>query len=223
MKMRKSLWTFGVICFFMFSIGCAPIPVRESVQVPLTLPLGKIEGNQFTGIRYPFKVSAPANWVIATEYPEFLLDLGFDKEGLEESQIFIYNPATQSNLQIDFTPAGRYAKFDQKNIEVVAALGMSGFESEVQDTYGKDVKVQVSPPEVFSLKGAPFSAKEYATYSVKGEKREQGIICSFAEPYQIFITYMILEKPGMNDRQDLKTILDSFQIIAPASNGGKGS
>jgi hypothetical protein len=51
------------------------------------------------------------------------------------------------------------------------------------------------------------------TYTLKGLKREQGWIYGFTEPYQIFILYMILEKEGANDRQDLKKILDSFEFM----------
>ena len=46
-----------------------------------------------------------------------MVDLGYHKEGLEESEVFLFNPQTQSNLQIDFTPAGRYATFDQQKME----------------------------------------------------------------------------------------------------------
>jgi hypothetical protein len=44
-------------------------------------------------------------------------------------------------------------------------------------------------------------------------KREQGWIYGFTEPYHIFILYLIFEKDGANDRQDLKKILDSFGVI----------
>jgi hypothetical protein len=44
-------------------------------------------------------------------------------------------------------------------------------------------------------------------------KREQGWIYGFTEPYQLFILYMILEKEGSNDRQDMAKILESFQFI----------
>jgi hypothetical protein len=64
------------------------------------------------------------------------------------------------------------------------------------------------------LKGVPYAAKKYATFTLKGVKREQGWIYAFAEPYQIFILYMVLEKEGMNDRQDIKSILDSFEVIS---------
>jgi hypothetical protein len=45
-------------------------------------------------------------------------------------------------------------------------------------------------------------------------KREQGWIYGFSEPYQIFILYIILEKEGVDDRQDLKMILDSFEVTS---------
>jgi hypothetical protein len=74
-------------------------------QLDMKVPVGKIEGNQFTGVRYPFNIVAPSNWQMATEYPKFIVDLGFEKGGLEESQIFVFNPETQSNLQIDLSPS----------------------------------------------------------------------------------------------------------------------
>jgi hypothetical protein len=49
---------------------------------------------------------------------------------------------------------------------------------------------------------------------VKGLKREQGWIYGFTEPYQIFILYMILEREGTSDREDLKKMLDSFEVIS---------
>jgi hypothetical protein len=39
-------------------------------------------------------------------------------------------------------------------------------------------------------------------------------VYAFAEPYQIFIIYMALEKEGRNDHQNIKTILDSFEVVA---------
>ncbi len=44
-------------------------------------------------------------------------------------------------------------------------------------------------------------------------KTEQGWVYALAEPYQIFIIYMVLEREGGNDLQDIKTILDSFEMI----------
>jgi hypothetical protein len=203
------------ICFVLvFLMGCAGVPVREAVKVDINLPVGKIEGNQFTGIRYPFNVSAPPGWRVTTEIPNFMEELGYEKPGLEESEVFIYNPSTQSNIQIDFTPAGRYAKFSHELIEWLATAATGSFKEELEKDYGKDVKAEIYPTEPVSLKGVQFAAKKYATYTVKGVKREQGWIYGFTEPYQIFILYMILEKEGANDRQDIAKILDSFEVIS---------
>jgi hypothetical protein len=88
MTTRRAAWKSTILLFLAFSIGCAGIPVREEVKVDQSLPVGEIEGNQFTGIRFPFKVSAPAAWKVSTEYPKFMVDLGYDKEGLQQSQGF---------------------------------------------------------------------------------------------------------------------------------------
>jgi hypothetical protein len=85
---------------------------------------------------------------------------------------------------------------------------------ELKEDLGKDLQVNVGPTERISLKGVPYAAKKYATYTVKGVKREQGWIYAFSEPYQIFILYMILEKDGTRDRQDMQAILDSFEVIS---------
>jgi hypothetical protein len=64
------------------------------------------------------------------------------------------------------------------------------------------------------LKGVQFAAKKYATYTLEGVKREQGWIYAFNEPYQIFILYMIVGKEGTTDRQDIKKVLDSFEVTS---------
>lgn len=217
MQTKKSLLLFTITLLLVISAGCAGVPVREAVKVDLSLPVGKIEGNQFTGLRYPFKVAAPPNWQVAPEYPKFMLDLGYEKEGLEESQVFILNPTTQSNLQIDFTPAGRYSTFDQPLIEALTTAATGSFKEELQHDYGKDIQVEIGPTEPYSLKGVPFAAKKYATYTLKGAKREQGWVYAFTEPYQIFILYMVIEKEGVDDRQAIKAILDSFEMIPKES------
>lgn len=212
--MHKKEFSIPGIALLLLLAGCVGIPVRNEVKVDLSLPVGKMEGNQFIGIRFPFKVSVPSQWRLTTQFPKFMLDLGYDKEGLEESQVFIFNPTTQSNVQIDFTPADRYTRFDQRTIDWLATVAMGSFASEIQKEYGKNIRVEISPTKAYSLKGVPFAAKKYATYTLKGVNREQGWVFAFAEPYQIFILYMALEKNGMNDRQAIKTILDSFEFIS---------
>ena len=205
----------AVICFLLlFLIGCAGIPVRDEVKVDMKVPVGKIEGNQFTGLRYPFKVTAPPGWQVSTQYPEFMLNLGFEKGGLEESEVFVFNPATQSNIQIDFTPAGRYSTFDQEKIQWLTHAAGGSFEDEFRKDYGKNVSFEISATEPYALKGVPFAAKRYTTYIAKGIKREHGWIYAFAEPYQIFIIYVVTDKGGSKDHQDMKAILDSFEVTS---------
>jgi len=202
------------ILFFILLIGCAGIPVREALKEDFNIPAGRIEGNKFTGIRFPFKVSAPPHWKITTEIPKFMEELGYEKPGLEESEVFIYNLSTKSNLQIDFTPAGRYAKFSQDSEEKRVTNITGSLIEELQQDHGKDLQVEIGFTEPISLKGVQFAAKKYVTYTIKGVKREQGWIYGFSEPYQIFILYMILEKDGEKDRQDLKMILDTFEFLS---------
>ena len=204
----------GISLILVLLAGCAGVPVREAVKEDTSLPVGKIEGNQFTGIRFPFNVSAPPGWKVTTEIPVFMEELGYEKPGLEESEVFIINPSTQSNLQIDFTPAGRYSTFNQESIEWLTTMATGSFKEELEKDYGKDVKAEIGPTAPFALKGVPFSAKKYATYTLKGVKREQGWVYAFSEPYQIFIIYMILEKEGSTDRQDIAKILDAFEVTS---------
>ena len=198
-------------------VGCTTTtPVRPALQEDIRIPSGTIEGNRFTGIRYPFDVSAPPNWKMATEFPDFLQELGYDKPSptdKEQTELYVYNPETKSNMQFDFTPAGQYATFSQKKIERLVTAATDSLTSEIENDYGKAVKVEVGPTEPISLKGVQFAAKKYATYTVQGVKREQGWIYGFTEPYQIFILYMVLGKEGTNDRQDLKSILNSFEVV----------
>lgn len=198
----------------LFLIGCAGIPVRDEVKVDMKVPVGKIEGNQFTGLRYPFNVTAPPGWQVTTKYPEFMLKLGYDKEGLDESEVFVFNPVTQSHVQIDFTPAGRYSTFDQPTMEWLTRAAGGSFEEEFRKDYGKNVFFTISATEPYPLKGVPFAARRYTTYTIRDIKREHGWIYAFAEPYQIFIIYMILEKEGSKDHRAIKAILDSFEVIS---------
>jgi hypothetical protein len=190
---------------------------RPALKEDISIPAGKIEGNQFTGIRYPFNVSVPSHWKMTLEFPDFLEGLGYDRPSptdREQTELYAYNPDTKSNIQFDFTPAGRYATFDQRKIEWLVTAATDSLKSEIEKDYGKDLRVEVGPTEPIFLKGVQFAAKKYATYTVKGLKREQGWIYGFTEPYQIFILYVVLGKEGTNDRQDLKKILDSFEVIS---------
>jgi len=137
MTMKRILWIGIILLIFVGGTGCA-VPVREAVRVDMTAPVGTIEGKQFTGIRYPFKVTAPPGWKISTEFPKFMIDLGYEKEGLEESEVFLFNPETRSNLQIDFSAAGLYETIDQKDREQWATAMAGAMKDELQQEYGKD-------------------------------------------------------------------------------------
>jgi len=212
--MKKIL--IGVI-FFIFLFGCAGIPVRPALQEDISLSPGKIEGNQFTGIRYSFNVSVPPHWKLTTEFPDFLEDQGYDRPfstDKEQTELYAYNPETKSNINFDFTPAGRYDRFSQRMIESLTTSVTGNIKSDLEKERGKGVAdIQVGPTEPYPLKGVRYVAKKYVTYTLKGSKREQGWIYGFTEPYQVFILYSILEMEGTNDRQDLKKILDSFEFI----------
>ena len=201
---------------FLVSImiaGCAGVTVHDNLNVPP----GKIENGQFTGIRYPFKVSIPPHWKMTTEFPVFLKELGYDEPGSydkEVTELYIFNPSTQSNIQIDFTPASKKARFSQESIEWLTTAATESLKGELESDYGKDIKVEIGPTTPFSLRGVQFAAKKYATYSLKGVNREQGWIYGFTDHYQMFILYMILEKEGSNDQEELSKILGSFEFQA---------
>jgi hypothetical protein len=212
----KKILTMIILLVSIF--GCAGIPVRPALQEDISIASGKIEGNQFTGIRYTFNVSVPPYWKLTTEFPDFLEELGYDRPfstDKEQTELYAYNPETKSNINFDFTPAGRYARFNQEKIERLTTSATESMKSELAKEFGQGrIKVDFSPTEAVSLKGVQYAAKKYATYTTKGLKREQGWIYGFTEPYQIFILYTIFEKEGTNDREDLKKILDSFEFIA---------
>ena len=216
MKTIRILQLCIILLFTIFLFGCA-VPVREAVKVDTRLPVGKIEGNEFTGIRFPFKVSAPAGWKISTDYPEFMVGLGYEKESLLESEVFVFNPETQSNLQIDFDPAGRYEVVDQADRERQAAKVAGVLKDELQKVFGKDLQVNIGPTKPISLKGVPIAAEKYLSYTVKGVERKQGWVYAFSEPYYIFILYMVLKKEGSDDGEAIQSILDSFEYMPSKS------
>jgi hypothetical protein len=210
--MRKNLLFLFIL---LFIAGCAGIPVRDEVKVDLSLPVGKIEGNTFHGIRYPFKVSLPSShWQFSLEIPNFMEDLGFKRPGLEESELFLINPVTKSNVQIDLTPAGRSVRFDQKLIETLTRSVAGGLVEELKMEHGRDFPVEIGPTTPYSLKGVPYAAHRSARYKVVGKNTVHGWVYGFGEPYQIFIIYMVLEKKGFDDLKDIMKILDSFEMAS---------
>ena len=210
-NMLNKVRFFILFLISVILVGCAGVTVHDDLNVAP----GKIEGNQFTGIRYPFKVEVPQSWKMATEFPDFLKEMGYEEPGRydkEVTELYIFNPATRSSIQIDFTPASPRAKFSQEKMEAITTVATGSFKEELEKDYGKDIKAQIGPTTPFSLKGVQFAAKKYASYTLQGMRREQGWIYGFTETYQLFILYMILEKEGANDRQELNKILESFEF-----------
>jgi len=213
--MRKGFHLLFIFLFIFLLIGgCGGIPVRKEVRVDLSLPVGKIEGNRFEGIRFPFKVSLPSpNWKFSVEIPDFMEGLGFKRPGLEESELFIINPATKSNVQIDLTPAGRTVRFDQKLIQMITATGAGGLVEELKMEHGKSFPVEVYPVTPYSLKGVQYAAHRFAKYKVGETRIIHGWVYGFSEPYQLFIIYMVLEREGFDDLREIMKILNSFEVI----------
>jgi len=216
MAKKKSL--IGISLILALLIGCATSPpLRPVLREDIKVPAGTIERNQFSGIRYSFKISAPPNWKMSTEPPDFLSELGYDKpsaEQKEQTELYIFNPITKSNIQIDLTPANPYSEFSQQLQESRVTRVTNSLVEELRQDYGKDLRVDEGPTEAISLKGVQYAAKKYVSYTVDGVKREQGWIYAFTEPYQIFILYMLLEKEGSSDRQDMDKILGSFEVFS---------
>jgi hypothetical protein len=202
-----------------FLFGCAGGPVRPMLREDTRIPPGKIEGNQFVGIRYPFAFSVPLHWVVTTDFPDFMETLGYNRPSptdKERTEVYAINPETKTNIQFDLTPAGPYATFSQETIQSLAAAGTESLKAELEEEHGKNaVVLEIGPTLTASLKGVPYAARKYVSYTLGAVKREQGWVYGFAEPYQIFILYMILEKEGSNDREDINGIVDSFRFIPP--------
>jgi hypothetical protein len=217
---RGGTFLIGMVALVLLA-GCAAIsgtPVRERMEENIKIPAGRIEGNLFVGVRYPFKVSVPPGWNLSTEYPGFLADFGYDKPGpndKEQTELYVFNPQTKSNLQFDLTPADPYTVFSQQGIEKLTNMGTESLKGELEKDFGKGFRVDVGPTSPASLKGVDYAAKKFVAYTVEGIKREQGWIYGFTEPYQIFIFYMVFEgnEKEATDRRDIKTILDSFELL----------
>ncbi len=212
---RKGHRIFPIVflAILLLLAGCAGIPVREETKIDSSLPVGRIEGNAFEGIRYPFKVSLPSsNWKFSLEIPDFMEGLGFKRPGLEEDQLFLINTATKSNVQIDLTPAGRTARFDEKVIRTITGMGAASLTEELRMEHGRDFRVEVSPVMPYSLKGVQYAAHRFVKYKSGETPVIHGWVYGFGEPYQLFIIYMVVEKEGFNDLNDIKKILNSFEL-----------
>lgn len=211
-RFRRRLIFFSLILLFSFIASCA-LPVREAYKVDQSLPIGTPQGDSFVGERFPFTIKIPPGWQGATRYPEFLVDQGYGVEGLKETPFFLFNPRTKSSMQIDLSPAGRTARFSQEMIESLTRTGAGGLVAELRQEHGKDFPVQLNKLMPIQLKGVPYAARMSAEFTVKGEWQEQGWIYAFAEPFQIFILYLITGENRTADKAALEKALSSFEYF----------
>ncbi len=209
-------WRWGRRALFFFLpliITACAFPVRQLYKVDDSLPIASIQGDYFAGQRFPFKIKIPPGWQAATQYPEFLVDQGYGREGLKETPVFLFSPQTRSSMQIDFSPAGRTVRFSQEIIEALTRSSGKGFVAEVHGEHGKDSPVELSKLIPVQLKGVPYAARMSAKLTVRGEVREQGWIYAFAEPFQIFILYLITAENRNADQEALEQALSSFEYL----------
>jgi hypothetical protein len=195
-----------------FATSCA-IPVRQAYKVDESLPIGTIQGDSFVGQRFPFTLKIPNGWQAATQYPAFLVGQGYGVEGLKETPFFLFNPRTKSSVQVDFSPAGRTVRFSQEMIEALTRTGAGGLVAELREEHGKNLPIQLSKTVPIRLKGVPYAAQMSAQFTVKEEWREQGWIYAFAEPYQIFIFFLITGETRNEDKDSIEWALSSFEYL----------
>jgi hypothetical protein len=207
----KRLFIFLILALPLVT-ACA-LPVREAYQVDTSLSIGSVQGDRFVAQRFPFTIRIPVGWQATTQYPEFLVEQGYGREGLKETPFFLFNPKTKSSLQIDFSPAGRHVRFNQKMIEDLTQSVAGGLVAELRQEQGKDFPIQLSQTAPIQLKGVPYAARRSAQFTIKGEAREQGWIYAFAEPYQIFIFYLITGESRAADKEALEQALSSFEYL----------
>jgi hypothetical protein len=91
--------------------------------------------------------------------------------------------------------------------------GAGGLVAELREEHGKDLPIQLSKAVPIRLKGVPYGARMSAEFTVKGERREQGWIYAFAEPYQIFIFFLIIGENRDADRVSIEQALSSFEYL----------
>ncbi len=210
---RKGVWIWILLAIVLSLVASCALAVRQAYKVDESLPIGTIQGDFFIGQRFPFKVKIPSGWQGDTKYPEFLVEQGYGREGLKETPFFLFNSRTKSSIQFDFSPAGRTARFDQEIIEYLVRSSGKSLVTEVHEEHGKSAPIQLSKVTPVQLKGIPYAARMSAQLVIKGERREQGWIYAFAEPYQIFILYLITGQNRDADKEALRQALSSFEYL----------
>jgi hypothetical protein len=98
-------------------------------------------------------------------------------------------------------------------IEALTRTGAGGLVAELRQEYGQSLPIQLSKAVPIQLKGVPYAARMSAQFTIKEESREQGWIYAFAEPFQIFIFYLITGENRTADKTALEQALSSFEYF----------
>ncbi len=86
----------------------------------------------------------PDGWQAVTQYPEFLVEQGYDREGLKATPFFMFNTQTKSSLQVDLSPAGGTVRFSQETIEALVRMSGGGLVSEIHEEHSKGTPIKLS-------------------------------------------------------------------------------
>lgn len=211
---RAGVWVAALVCLS----ACAPraLPIREPVKLDPGVPIGRIEAGRFTGVRIPVTLSTEGtDWEISTSYPKFMLEQGYEEEGLKQSDVFAFNPRTKASLQVSLSPAGRYATFSQEAMELLVSMAKGGIEDELDDEFGSgNYSVTHTPVLPIALKGVPYAARSYSIAESGSLMRINGWIYGFVEPFQIFLLYQIVDSGSVSlDRQAVEKIVSTFEYL----------
>jgi hypothetical protein len=99
-------------------------------------------------------------------------------------------------------------------IQALTATGAGGLVEELKMEHGRDFPVEVNPVTPYSLKGVQYAAHRFVRYKLGETRVIHGWVYGFSEPYQLFIIYMVLEKEGSKDLDDVTKILNSFEMAS---------
>ncbi len=200
----------ALLSFLLVPLACGPKAVRRVAVLDDSVPVGTVEADRFVGKRVPFSIStAGTGWRIATEAPGWLVEQGYEEEGLSQSQVFLFDPATRSSIQISLSPADAYSTFSQEGMEWLAGFVGGTMPGELDAEFGPGkYTLRQEPAAPARLEGVPYAARAAAAYDAGDVRRENGWIYGFAEPFQIFILYQLNDR---KDRGDVEAILATFR------------
>jgi len=119
-----------------------------------------------------------------------MIDLGYEKDGLEESEVFSstipkLNPTCKSILW----PLTGIQPSISRILEALAKPRDRRDAGRIERGPGARTSRRGGPTERPSLKGVHLCGQKNVTYTAKGVKREQGWIYAFADPTDLYPLY----------------------------------